>query len=285
MYFFDIFGTMATTAEAQLADLGFRLIAPAQALRHCIQSYWYFRRDTPLPAYREEYMHPRGGFGLVFNFGESVRLDGQLVVEPLFLDGATTKSRRLGFLGRVELMGIRFQEGGAYPVLGVPLAELRNETQLLDAGDRASLLRLYARLHGAGSLPERLRLLEAWVIQRLSCGKQGSSVVPATLLLLREQAGQLSIPQLARDCGISQRQLERVYQTQVGMSPKQYSQLLRVDQARLALKNRDIPSTAFLAAEHGFYDQSHFIREFSAVVGMTPYAYRKRSRGGSDPAG
>ncbi|MBV9789603.1 MAG: AraC family transcriptional regulator, partial [Chloroflexi bacterium] len=70
---------------------------------------------------------------------------------------------------------------------------------------------------------------------------------------------------------------ERLYQCQVGMSPKQYTQLLRVEKARLALKRMRQASTLNLAMELGFYDQPHFIREFSAVVGMTPYAYMKRS--------
>jgi transcriptional regulator GlxA family with amidase domain len=96
--------------------------------------------------------------------------------------------------------------------------------------------------------------------------------------MLREKAGILPIPDLARELAISQRRLERLYHSQLGMSPKQYSQLLRVETARLALKQMDERSTAGLAAELGFYDQAHFIREFSAVIGMKPYAYMKRSR-------
>lgn len=269
---------MSTPLEAQLAYLGFHLVAPSPALRQDVQSYWYFRRDTPLPTYHEEYMHPRGGFGMVFNFGAGVYLDGQAVSDPIFLDGTTTRSRKMGFLGRVELMGIRFHEGGAYRVLGVPLAELRNQTWLLDVLDRSSLLRLYAQLHEATALPARIQLLEAWLIGRLALGKAGSDVVPASLKLLRERGGQISIAQLAEECALSQRQLERLYQCQVGMSPKQYTQLLRVEQARLALKRMRQASTLNLAMELGFYDQPHFIREFSAVVGMTPYAYLKRSQ-------
>jgi AraC-like DNA-binding protein len=45
---------------------------------------------------------------------------------------------------------------------------------------------------------------------------------------------------------------------------------------RLTHKQLDNQSTARLAAELGFYDQAHFIREFSAVIGMTPQAYAKR---------
>ena len=104
---------MVTAVESQLSYLGFHLITPSEALRPYIQSYWYFRREATLLTMHEEYMHPRGGFGLVFNFGDALFLDGQVVADPLFLDGATTISRKMGFLGRVELMGVRFEEGGA----------------------------------------------------------------------------------------------------------------------------------------------------------------------------
>jgi AraC-like DNA-binding protein len=268
---------MLQTPESQLAYLGFQLVSPSRLLRPYVRSYWHFRRETPLIAYHEEYMHPRGGFGIVFNFREKLRLDAQAVAEPIFLDGANTVSRKMGFLGHVELMGIRFHEGGAYPFLGVPLIELQNEITLLDALDRPGLLRLQARLNEAESLPARINLLEEWLIGRLSLGKERDALIPASLTMLREREGQLPIPELARELAISQRQLERLYQRQVGMSPKQYSQLLRVETARLALKQMNEQATTSLAAELGYYDQSHFIREFRAVIGMTPYAYMKRN--------
>ncbi len=62
------------------------------------------------------------------------------------------------------------------------------------------------------------------------------------------------------------------------MSPKQYLRLLRVDSARQVLRRGEDKTTTTIGANLGFYDQSHFIREFQAVVGMTPYAYQKRKR-------
>jgi AraC-like DNA-binding protein len=269
---------MGATTTPHLAQLGFRLIAPSQALRPYVQSYWYLQRDAPLLAYQEAYMHPRGSFGLVFNFGDLPHLDRQAIAEPLFLDGTTTVSRKMGFLGRIELFGVRFQEGGAYPVLGVPLVELRNEISLLDALERRSLLELHARLQMAASVPARIGLLETWLVQRLALGRELSALIPATLARLRQSVGQVPIPQLAQEFAISQRQLERLYQRQGGMSPKQYTRLLRVEAARLALKRMDQRSTGALAADLGFYDQPHFIREFRGVVGMTPYAYIRHSQ-------
>lgn len=267
---------MPQPSDERLAQLGFQLLAPNPRLRPYVRSYWYFRREAELNVYQEEYMHPQGGFGLAFNFGDVVSLDAQPIIAPVFLDGANTISRKLGFLGHVELLGVRFHEGGAYPFLGIPLNELRNELGVLEAMNRLELLRLHTQLYEAPSLAARIRLLEAWLTERLRLGKERDALIPASLAILRKEP--LPISELAERFYISQRQLERLYQRQVGLSPKHYSQLLRVEAARLALKNTKAQSTAQLAAELGFYDQSHFIREFSAVIGLTPTAYQKRRR-------
>jgi AraC-like DNA-binding protein len=268
---------MLQTPESSLAYLGFQLISPSRLLRSYVREYWYLQREIPASVYHEEYMHPRGGFGIVFNLGDNLQLDSQAVTAPLFLDGANTVSRKLGFRGHVELLGVRFYEGGAYPFFGVSLNELQNELTLIDVLDRPGLLRLHARLQELKSLTARISLLEEWLIGRLLLGKERDALIPASLAMLREGEGRLPIPHLAQKLAVSQRHLERLYQSQVGMSPKQYSQLLRVEVARLALKQiNEISTTTSIAANLGFYDQSHFIREFSAVVGMTPYAYMKR---------
>ncbi len=268
---------MAHTSAPHLAYLGFQLAPPGALLRPFVRSYWTFRRDSPLATVHEEYMHPGGGYGIVFNFGDRPSLDGEALADPVFLDGANTISRRMGFTGRVDLMGVRFYEGGAYPVLNVPLAELRNATALLDALDRPALLRLHAQMYEAGSPPARISLLEGWLLSRLSGDHSRDRVIPASLNSLRAAAGCLPIPELARQFAISQRQLERLYHRQVGMSPRQYAQLCRVETARLALKQWSGQTSTRLAADLGFYDQSHFIREFQNIVGMTPYRYMKRS--------
>lgn len=269
---------MEQPAENHLSYLGFRLIAPGRALSPYVKSYWYFRRERALAVYREEFMHPQGGYGIVFNFGDPLWLDGQLLTEPILLDGANTFSRKMGFLGQVELLGIRFHEGGAYPFLTIPLFELRNETAALDVLDRPPLLRLYERLCETTTLPVRINLLEQWLVERLSLGKTRDMLIPASLALQRQGQGRLSIPELTERCAIGQRQLERLYRVQVGISPKQYARLLRVEAARLALKGKTYRTHADLAADLGFYDEAHFIREFSAGVGMTPARYRQYSQ-------
>ncbi len=269
---------MLKPPEAQLAYLGFQRIPPSLPLRSFVRTYWTFRRHVPLTELHQEYMHPRGGYGIVFNFADSLTLDSIALTEPIFLDGTNTISRQMGFRGTVEVMGINFHEGGAYPFLTIPLAELSNEIALLDALERPALMRLYARLYEAKTLEARIELIEAWLIERLTLGKSRDPLIPASLDLIRQTEGTASIAELADHLSISQRQLERLYRVQVGMTPKQYAGLVRIESARLRLKAGSLPSAAHLAADLGFYDQAHFIREFRAVVGLTPHRYMQRSQ-------
>ena len=274
---------MAADWHTPLDDLGFQLAPPSVELRPYVQSFWSFRRAAPLLTFREEYMHPRGGFGVVFNFGDPVFLDGRLVKEPLFLDGANTLSRKMGFVGQVDMVGVRFREGGAYPFLGVPLHELRDAFTPRAVSDRRQVLRLNAQLAETAVRANRFQLLDQWLVVRLAQGQARSLLIPPSLARLQTRAGQLPIPQLAEELAVSQRQLERLFQLQVGMTPKQYARLVRVETARLALKQHT-ETTTRLAVDLGFYDQAHFIREFRSVIGMTPTAYTKRQLPVPSPA-
>lgn len=84
------------------------------------------------------------------------------------------------------------------------------------------------------------------------------------------------MPTLSERYGISQRQLERLYQTQAGMSPKQSARLSRIEAARSALKNLGDRSLTNLALDLGYYGQPHFIHEFNAGMGISPLAHARR---------
>lgn len=84
----------------------------------------------------------------------------------------------------------------------------------------------------------------------------------------------ISIPELARRIGLSQRQLERRFQETFRTTPRQYIVRLRVLIASDRLLNSDAPITE-IAVESGFYDHSSFIRHFRAIFETTPLAYRK----------
>jgi len=88
-------------------------------------------------------------------------------------------------------------------------------------------------------------------------------------------AERLSIPEIARHFGLSQRQLERRFADTFRASPREYLIRLRILIASERLRRSDdLIST--IALDCGFYDHSSFIRYFKRTLGVTPLAYRKR---------
>jgi len=85
----------------------------------------------------------------------------------------------------------------------------------------------------------------------------------------------ISVPELARSIGLSQRQLERRFQATFRTSPRQFIVRLRVLIASDKLWDSDTPTTE-IAHSCGFYDHSSFIRHFRAIFETTPLAYRKQ---------
>jgi AraC-like DNA-binding protein len=273
LYFFDIIGVPLSELEKRLSYLGFKIILPSPALRPYVESYWLMESQNPLLDYREEFMHPQGGYGIIFNLGAIPLLDNLALKDPVFLDGANNQSRKMGFLGKVLLLGIRFKVGGAYPFLRIPLAELSNQTALMEIMGEAAVMPLYEAIVNV-PLGEQIQLIEAWLLQRLALGKNADRLVWDSLAWIRR--GIPSMDALSNQLNMSQRQIERLYQLQVGLSPKYYSRLLRIDAARKALKE-PTHSLTDLGLSLGFYDQSHFIREFKTIIGMTPSAYVEHS--------
>ncbi|WP_317162601.1 helix-turn-helix domain-containing protein [Myroides albus] len=72
---------------------------------------------------------------------------------------------------------------------------------------------------------------------------------------------------------ISERTLERLVKQYVGMSPKVYSRIIRFQANLNLLRESSFKSLTELTYESGYFDQSHYIREFKTFTGSTPKQY------------
>lgn len=88
---------------------------------------------------------------------------------------------------------------------------------------------------------------------------------PCRTLLLRELAASVSL---------SVSRLRRLFKAATGMSPAQYSRLLRMQTAKSLLETTFQPIKQ-IAARTGFNDMSHFVRDFKKAYGMSPKQYRE----------
>jgi AraC-like DNA-binding protein len=86
---------------------------------------------------------------------------------------------------------------------------------------------------------------------------------------------EIKLIDMAKVCGLSLSAFERHFKKSFHLTPIQYLNRYRIQQACSALSQSDEPISA-IAMDCGFYDQSHFTRSFLRVLHTTPAAYRKR---------
>ena len=174
-----------------------------------------------------------------------------------------------------SMMGVHFRPGGAWPFFGAPLSEFSDNVVELDCvlGDRAVSLR--DELLAAPTPEEKLKLLENFL--RVLGGDRlyPDRTVHHAVQQIMSLPMRLLIRDMASKIGISQKHLIHLFDQRVGMRPKQFDRIVRFQRVIKTLeknKPREVDWTA-VALDCGYYDQSHFIRDFQAFSGMSPSFY------------
>lgn len=162
------------------------------------------------------------------------------------------------------LVGARFHPGMWIDQFGVPGDRLTDQLSVLENfwGKRARTL--FDQLMESTS-PDRCLSILASSIQN------GHSPTPLqrALAWMRVRRGMLSLDEVASHAGFSPRQFRRLCLQQTGLSPKLLARIFRFRRA-LSRIHLDTGRHAALAADCGYFDQSHFIAEFQQFTGRSP---------------
>jgi AraC-like DNA-binding protein len=160
-----------------------------------------------------------------------------------------------------------FRPAAAARMFAAPLHELFGQTLALDVlVARVEVARLAAQVGDAPDHAGRVAVLEAFLAPRLTA--PADPIVAAAVRAIEGTRGRVRISALADALGLSQDPLEKRFRRAVGASPKQLASLVRVRHA-ITAGTAGAPWSR-VAHEAGYFDQSHFIREFRAVTGEAP---------------
>ncbi len=168
------------------------------------------------------------------------------------------------------LLGIAFHAHGAFPWLGPELQEVREQVLPLADLIGNSVMALRERLLNVTDVAQRFKLVQQWVMARMSDKQVVHPAVLWSLRQLNQSQGRTSIAQLALETGYSRKHLVDLFQRQVGMSPKALARVLRFRGALTLLQGASSVPWAALADQCGYYDQAHLSNEFRAFTGLAP---------------
>jgi AraC-like DNA-binding protein len=159
---------------------------------------------------------------------------------------------------------------GAYKLLGPAVSEIDGPLVGLEDIVGADTCRLSDQVRSARTWEERGRLLDDFLLDRATHGPQPSPEVTHAWHLLARSGGRTRISGIARQVGWSHKHLIAKFKQQVGVAPQMAARLVRLSAVWRHLD--DDQTWARIAAESGYADQAHLIREFRRFTGTTPSA-------------
>jgi AraC-like DNA-binding protein len=251
-----------------MSDAALDYVVPSATLAPYVTLFYLFRFDGPRFDDLERADHAQLRFRLSPGTADYRFADGRVVVAAAnHFVGATTGAVRTRADGPLRVFGMGLTPAGWEALTGVDAAAALN--RVIDAADRLGMVAgdIAATLAVCASAEEMARVAEARLGALIGVGHA------ATLRFVRAVDAWLvdgpspEVDMLARQTGLSRRQVERRCNALYGAPPKLLARKYRALRAAVALADgQDAPD--------GFYDQSHMIREIKQFTGVTPRRMR-----------
>lgn len=251
---------------------------PAPPLSDFVELFWLY--EGYQQPHKKERLLPDGSMDLVINLNEDrVRvydagdpekietLRGAIVV------GAHSEFFVIDTAQQHTVAGVHFKPGGAFPFFDPPVSELHNALVSLDGlwGRLAGQLR--ERLLETVTAQEKFRVMEQTLLARAA---ERLERHPAVRFALQEFYGAphtRAIADVTGQIGLSAKRFIQVFSDQVGLTPKLFCRVRRFQRVLRRIGAGRPVEWAAVAADCGYFDQAHFIRDFRAFSGINPGTY------------
>jgi len=242
-------------------DFSVDRVPAAVDLADLVERHWLVRWDVPDDRRASVTLLPHPCVNVVFDRGQ------------VAIAGVGRERFTYELTGRGRVFGIKFRPGGFLPFLRSPVAQVTGQTWPLATLWGADADRFAADLARCSGLDALVATAERHLRAHRPPPDPEVAVVGRIVHALLYDRSISRVDDVTARFGLSARSLQRLFQRYVGVSPKWVLQRYRLHEAAARLAEGTSGTWAEVAAELGYFDQSHFIRDFTRAVGMTPVAY------------
>lgn len=241
-----------------------KVILPREELRPYVRYFWLLESDKPFSTLT----YPIGCPQVIFHRKSPLYIPELGRSQSLF-----TISGQVNFPSHVKsdgvldmIVAVFFPHTIGMFVGASPSAFYNLEISGYDIGDpglNETARRIFESVNGY----EALAVLEQWLITKINPTLNIRRVGESIARIMRDTS--ISVNRLADCACLTRKQYDRIFREQVGMNPKEYCCIVRFQKALWHL-HEGSRNYAAIAADCGYADQSHFIREFRRLSGFTP---------------
>ena len=198
------------------------------------------------------------------------------VVQPrAFLAGTITRPWLLRPGRRVSTMSVRLRAGAATALFRLSMADASDrELPLIDLVGRPAVGSLMRGLRRARTTEGRFVVASEWLKARLAQAPPRRDGARDAVDLIVQARGQVRIDDVSRSLGWSRRRMQRAFARDLGVPPKLYARIVRLNAVLATLDEDERARAVDLALDAGYFDQAHLLRDFRILAGRTPRAGR-----------
>lgn len=240
---------------------------PLPQLKDYIESIWFMKWDLDETESLRSILAPNPCAKLV-------TLQQNNKTFPSLIIGATKEAEFFELRGAGCTVGFDFKPGGLFPFVSKPMGdwpktgvkayELFKEFPL---APQECWTEIGLSLWIKGLQNALLRSLEI---------SEKNNYKQIALITKRSLEGAFKSPEdMAETAGISLRSLQRIFQEEVGFSPRDLLRIARFNEAIRKVSENDFKTFADIALESGFFDQPHMANEFKKLVATPPTKFRR----------
>jgi AraC-like DNA-binding protein len=254
--------------------MNFKSVTPDKSISLFVKNILVFdekenNQKTVLPFFADGYP------GLMFQETEK-----GLLVSPhnkqmplLFLYGQTIKPIELIIEGSYKLIIFQLYPFVLKNFFNVTSKDIKDGCY--DLQQIENITYIFQKLSKNLTLENRIKILSTFLFDIFKAKKERLDLqIIQSIQLIIDNKGQITIKEICHKINITERTFERRFVNEVGITAKQFSNVIQFQLSLQQLTLKDFIKLTDIVYANGYADQSHFIKVFRAFTGKTPKAFK-----------
>jgi AraC-like DNA-binding protein len=259
--------------------MNYREFKPTGILKDFVQCYFICETETDVLS--EDKVFASGSIEIMFNLGATRKqfsLNGNLITEPdVQLWGQVLKPVEIKSFGKHSIFGIRFFSHTALCFFNEAIEQFNDAVFNLEdvIGNKAN--EIYSKLLESHTIAQKIEITENFLKERLLLFDKNINKLNLVSNVISELVQEeYKVNMIAHRYGISSRYLQKIFLQYAGVTPNLFRKINRFQKSLYLIADNNNSLTS-IAHHCGYFDQSHFIKDFKEFTGTTPSGFNLES--------
>ncbi|HEY1045769.1 MAG TPA: helix-turn-helix domain-containing protein [Bacteroidia bacterium] len=258
--------------------MNYQTFEPHPDLSALVKCYWTLEIPEQKDA-QKQLILPDGCMDMIFNLDADIKRytsESTFIIQPkAMILGQISDTFFVEPTGSVHSFGIRFFPYGFMSLTQLDLKHLSNkETPLNEIFGEMIASDLSRQITASNNTSERIEVIERFLRNQISKDSTIESTLKQTIDLMILSKGSKRVGDISKTYVNDRRQLERSFRKNIGISPKQFCKVIRLQAALSLLLNDETDQLTRVAYECQYFDQAHFTKDFKEFTGINPSEFK-----------